>query len=53
MKPHEKLSSVFRTLQLTMLAMISLGIKNWVLWAVFCVAIGIDAGIDCAIREGY
>ena len=52
MKLHEKLSSVFRTLQLTMIVMIALGHNGWVLWAVLCVAVGIDAGIDIAIREG-
>ena len=50
MKPHELLSSLFRTLQLTMLVMIALGIESWVLWLTWGVAIGIDAVIDHAIR---
>jgi hypothetical protein len=50
MKRHELLSSVFRTLQLTMLAMIALGIENWALWLTWGAAIAIDACIDTAIR---
>lgn len=52
MKMSKLLASIFRTLQLTMLCMIALDIGGLVLWLVWCVAVGIDAGIDIAIREG-
>ena len=51
MKLHERLSSVFRTLQLCMITLIALGHNGGVLWAVLCVALCVDAGIDIAIRE--
>ncbi len=52
MKPSKLLASIFRTLQLIMLCMIALDMEGWVLWLVWAIAVGIDAGIDIAIREG-
>lgn len=52
MKNYEKLSSLFRTLELAILFMIAFDCRGWFLFIVFCVAILTDAAIDFAIREG-
>ena len=51
MKKYQLMASVFRTLQLTMIAMLALGVNNWVLWLTWSIAIAIDSGIDNAIRK--
>ena len=51
MNKTEKLRSVFRTLELTLMAMLALDVKNSMFWVVWGIASILDVCIDVSARE--
>ena len=47
-----KLRWLFRILQMALIVLLALNLVGWVFWAVFCVAIGVEAGLYVAETEG-
>lgn len=51
MNKMDKLRSVFRTLELTLITMLALDVKNFVFWIVWGITLILDACIDVSARE--
>ena len=51
MNKTDKLRSVFRTLELTLITMLAIDVKNSVFWIVWGIALILDACIDVSARE--
>lgn len=47
-----KLRGVFRILQMALIVLLALDLVGWVFWAVFCVAIGVEAAVYVTETEG-
>lgn len=46
-----KLRGLFRILQMALIVLLALDLVGWVFWAVFCVAIGVEAAVYVAETE--
>ena len=51
MNKTDKLRSVFRTLELTLITMLAIDVKNSVFWIVWGIALILDAFIDASARQ--
>ena len=51
MNKTDKLRSVFRTLELTLITMLALDVKNSVFWIVWGIALILDVCIDASARQ--
>lgn len=47
-----KLRGLFRILQMALIVLLAFDLVGWMFWAVFCVAIGVEAGLYVAETEG-
>ena len=51
MNKTDKLRSVFRTFELTLITMLALDVKNLLFWIVWVIALILDACIDVSARK--
>ena len=51
MNKTDKLRSVFRTFELTLITMLALDVKNLLFWIVWGIALILDACIDVSARK--
>ena len=51
MSKTDKLRSVFRTFELTLITMLALDVKNLLFWIVWGIALILDACIDVSARK--